>query len=211
MARRETGRVSCRVRRWQSDLRHRSFWRTCDERVQIEKLDMLEFDTPEIDEFWEEACAYLGISENSRHCALTFAEPNRETDVAEWIDPIADNAVNRMKRGTAHLAMQFEKDDIPMRQVGDYWIVLKCDGSPQCVVQIIGIEILPFNKVGPIFAASEGDGDLSLRYWRQGHMAQFKDQCKRWDVAWCEDYPVVCESFITVYRPGDTVPPSFPD
>ena len=65
-----------------------------------------------------------------------------------------------------------------MRQVGDYWIVLKCDGSPQCVVQIIGIEILPFNKVGPIFAASEGDGDLSLRYWRQGHMAQFKDQCK---------------------------------
>ena len=43
---------------------------------------MLAFDTPEIDEFWKEACAYLGVSEDSRHCALTFAESNKETDAA---------------------------------------------------------------------------------------------------------------------------------
>ena len=164
---------------------------------------MLTFDTPEISSFWKQACAAMGISDESPHCAHTFAEPNRSTDAKKWIDPIADNAVNRMKRGTAHLEMQFELDGIPMRDIGDYWIVLKCDGSPQCVVQIIAIETQPFNRVGPVFAASEGDDDLSLRYWRQGHKAQFLDQCDRWGVAWSEDYPVVCESFVTVYRPCD--------
>ena len=34
-------------------------------------------------------------------------------------------------------------------------------------------------------------------------MEQFLDQCERWGVEWSEDYPVVCESFVTVYRPGD--------
>jgi uncharacterized protein YhfF len=164
---------------------------------------MLSFHTPEIDLFWKQACAALGVSEASSHWALTFAEPNNDTDTEEWIDPIADNAVNRIKRGTAHLKMQFELDDVLMREVGDYWVVLKCDGSPQCVVQIIAIEIHPFNEVGPVFAASEGDDDLSLRYWREAHRRYFTEQCERWGVEWCEDYPVVCESFVTVYRPTD--------
>ena len=34
-------------------------------------------------------------------------------------------------------------------------------------------------------------------------MEQFPDQCKRWGVEWSEDYAVVCENFVTVYRPGD--------
>ncbi len=30
-------------------------------------------------------------------------------------------------------------------------------------------------------------------------MAQFKSQSNWWGMEWREDYPVVCESFITVY------------
>ena len=163
---------------------------------------MLAYDTTEIAEFWRVAGSSLGLSDDSSRCAYTFAEPNDDPEVVAEIDALAELALAGQKRGTAHLEIQFDKDGIPMRKVGDYWIVLKCDGSPVCVVRIIGIEIVPFNQVGPVFAASEGEGDLSLDYWREGHRAYFEEQCERWGVSWRDDYPVVCESFIVVHRPG---------
>jgi uncharacterized protein YhfF len=120
------------------------------------------------------------------------------------IDDIAEMAVRGLKRGTCHLAMQFEHDKVAMRNVGDYWIVVKTDGTPVCVVQIIAIEILPFNRVGPVFAASEGpeDGGLPTHaHWFALHEEYFREQCDRWSTAYRDDLPVVCESFITVYSP----------
>jgi uncharacterized protein YhfF len=163
---------------------------------------MLGFDTPEIDEFWKDACSSLGIDENTPHCAYTFAEPNGDPKITLEIDDIAALALAGLKRGTAHLELQFEKDDIPLREVGDYWIVLKCDGTPVCVITLIGTNILPFNQVGPVFAASEGPelGLIpSLENWRNGHKEYFIEQCARWGVTFKEDLSVVCESFIKVY------------
>ena len=144
----------------------------------------------------------MGISSVKPHCASTFAEP-RSPDRVAGIDALAQLAHENQKRGTAHLAVQFEHDSIPMRNIGDYWIILKCDGTPICVVQIIGIEITPFDQVGPVFAASEGEGDLSLSYWRDAHIPYYQSQCERWGIAWREDLAVVCESLIAVYRPDD--------
>ena len=163
---------------------------------------MLRFSTPEIDAFWETACSAMGISPDSPHCASTFAEPRSPDRVAD-IDALAQLANENQKRGTAHLAVQFENDGIPMRNIGDYWIVVKCDGTPICVVQIIGIHITPCDQVDPVFAASEGEGDLSLAYWRDAHIPYFQSQCERWGMAWREDLAVVCESFIVVYRPDE--------
>ena len=154
---------------------------------------MIIHESPEIDAFWENACAALDIDEESRHYALPYP------------DAIGALAVQSLKRGTCHQAMQFEIEDVPMRRLGDYWIVVKMDGTPVCVVKIIGINIVPFNQVGPEFAASEGPerGLIpSHENWSYGHRRYFKGQCERWGVPWREDNPVVCESFITVYSPG---------
>jgi len=164
---------------------------------------MLRFDTPLISSFWQSACADLGIPCDSHHCACTFAEPRNPVRI-QAIDALSELALSGQKRGTAHLEMQFREDNIPMREIGDYWIVLKCDGTPMCVVRIIAIEIVPFNQVGPEFAASEGEGDLSRRYWREAHGAYFQAQCDRWGVTWRDDLLVVCENFLTVYRPGNS-------
>lgn len=163
--------------------------------------------SPEIDAFWKDACTALKIDRETRHYALPFAEHDEQTP-KEWleeIDSIGALAVKSLKRGTCHQAMQFEIENVPMRRVGDYWIVVKTDGTPVCVVRIIGINIVPFNQVGPEFAASEGPerGLIpSHENWSHGHREYFKEQCKRWGVPWREDNPVVCESFITVFSPG---------
>ena len=81
------------------------------------------------------------------------------------------------------------------------WIVTTVLGDPLCVVRITNVDIKPFNQVGDVFAASEGEGDLSLEHWRGAHLGYFKQQCLEWDQEWRDDRPVVCESFELVYRP----------
>jgi uncharacterized protein YhfF len=99
------------------------------------------------------------------------------------------------------MRLQFEQENIPMREPGDCWIVTTTDGAPLCVVRMTGVAITPFDQVAVEFAASEGEGDLSVAHWRGAHINYFKSQCERWGVDWRDDQPVVCENFERAYRP----------
>ncbi len=103
------------------------------------------------------------------------------------------------KRGTAHLTSDFETNEIASRQAGDYWIVLNASGDPVCLVRLTRVDVQPFNQVGLEFAASEGEGDLSLEYWRQAHRDYFDKFCAKFGLDWQEDSPVVCESFELIH------------
>lgn len=161
---------------------------------------MLRFDNDETQAFWRDACAATGIDPATTHHAGTIAEPSTP-DRAAFIDVLSGMARDGDKRGTAHMRLQFEQEDILLREAGDCWIVTTTDGEPLCVVRITGVAITPFDQVGEIFAASEGEGDLSVAHWRGAHIDYFKRQCRRWDREWRDDRPVVCESFELVYRP----------
>ncbi len=163
---------------------------------------MLRFDTPTTQAFWEKACTATGIDPATTHHAGTFAEP-RTPDRAAFIDVLAGMAARGQKRGTAHMKLQFEQEAIPMRKPGDCWIVTTTAGEPTCVVQITGVAITPFEDVGEAFAASEGEGDLSVAHWRGAHLQYFKDQCAKWGHVWRDDQPIVCESFELVYGGKD--------
>ncbi|HEY6135555.1 MAG TPA: ASCH domain-containing protein [Rubrivivax sp.] len=52
----------------------------------------------------------------------------------------------------------------------------------------------------PEFAATEGEGDGSLRYWRRAHEAYFARECERIGRVPESHMPVVCERFDVVYR-----------
>lgn len=167
---------------------------------------MLFFDTPETDAFWREACTAAGIDPATTHHAGTFAEPVEEDElpIAEQvaiIEQLSGLARDGAKRGTTHMRLHFEQEAIRMREPGDCWVVTTMAGEPLCVVRITTVEIMPFDQVGEAFAASEGEGDLSLEYWRHGHLAYFTAQCRHWDKPWRDDQPVVCESFELVHRP----------
>ena len=161
---------------------------------------MLIFDTPETDAFWRRACEATGIDPATPHHAGTFAEPATD-ERATFIDELAGMARDGKKRGTAHMRLHFEHEKIRMRQPGDCWIVTTVAGEPLCVVRITNVDIKPFDQVGEVFAASEGEGDLSVEYWRGAHLDYFRRQCRQWDHEWRDDEPVVCESFDLVHRP----------
>ncbi len=161
---------------------------------------MLFFDTPKTETFWHEACKATGIDPATTYHAGTFAETDDDDHVA-FLDELAGMARDGKKRGTAHMQLHFEHEKIRMREPGDCWIVTTVAGEPLCVVRITNVDIKPFNQVGEVFAASEGEGDLSVAYWRGAHLDYFEGQCRQWGHEWHDDRPVVCESFELVYRP----------
>jgi len=167
---------------------------------------MLFFDTAGTQAFWRQACEVSGIDPATQHHAGTFAEPVEadEMPIEEQvaiIEEISSLARDGKKRGTTHTRLHFEQEAIRMREPGDCWVVTTVAGDPLCVVRITTVEIMPFDQVGEAFAASEGEGDLSLEYWRRGHLGYFKAQCRHWGKAWHDDQPVVCESFELVHLP----------
>ena len=47
-------------------------------------------------------------------------------------------------------------------------------GEPVCVIRVIGLHLLRFSDVTAELARKEGEGDLSLEYWRNEHRRFFQ-------------------------------------
>ena len=58
-----------------------------------------------------------------------------------------------------------------MPEVGGHSIVLGGDGQPICVIRTTEVRVLPFREVDEAFAWDEGEGDRSLAYWLDAHIA----------------------------------------
>ena len=146
--------------------------------------------TAEVEAFWQSVCMAHGLQAADYH-VRTFGDPR----YAEYGDHVTQLAIDRVKRATAHLAMDFERNGVPRRQEGDYWVILWESFKPACVLEIVKVEERPFRDVDEAFAAREGEGDGSLEYWRNCHEEYFKLQLADWGEPWSEDLTVVLESF----------------
>ena len=73
--------------------------------------------------------------------------------------------------GCGSLTSYINEADSPT--IGGYNIILNGAGSPVCVIRTIAMKIIRFCDVDHEIAKKEGEGDLSLEYWREAHHAFF--------------------------------------
>jgi len=88
-------------------------------------------------------------------------------DGQELADELAALVVAGKKTATASLLWEYETDGEATPQAGGYSVITRFEGQPVCILQTTEVRVLPFEQVGPQFAADEGEGDLSLDYWRE--------------------------------------------
>lgn len=81
----------------------------------------------------------------------------------------------------------------PSPGIGAYNIIEDGRGKACCVVRTLGLMLVNFDQVTPEMAAMEGEGDLSLTYWRHAH----KDFFSRAG-SFTPDMPLVFEHFAVV-------------
>ncbi len=121
----------------------------------------------------------------------------------EMADELCALVLAGKKTATATLGWELETEPEEAPQVGGYSVITDFDGNPQCILQTVEVRTLPFDQVDAQFAADEGEGDLSLEYWRQAHWHFFSQMCAELDRQPEPDMPVVCERFRLIFTAKD--------
>ncbi len=105
-------------------------------------------------------------------------------------DELLELVLAGRKTATCGALSDFEAGGEPMPQVGRQDIVLDGKGRPAAVIETVEITIRAFSEVDEDFARAEGEGDLSLTFWREGHEAYFQR-----NGGFSPDMKLVCERF----------------
>jgi uncharacterized protein YhfF len=150
-----------------------------------------------IQPFWNAFQASVGGDVQTR-----FYEAFHFDDNEPSANALAQLVLAGAKRATAGLLWSFEAENRSPPRPGDLSVVTNWQGEPLCVIETRTVTTVPFEEVSDEFAATEGEGDGSLRYWRECHWAYFGRECERIGRAPSLRMPIVCEQFEVIYRPA---------
>jgi uncharacterized protein YhfF len=116
--------------------------------------------------FWAKFQAATGVD-----ATLRFYEAFHFDDNEPSANELARLVLAGTKRATASLVWSLEAEHTPPPKPGDLSVVTDWQGKPLCVIETQAVAIVPFEEVSEEFAAAEGEGDGSLRRWREDHWA----------------------------------------
>ena len=85
-------------------------------------------------------------------------------------------------------------------EAGDFSILLDGSGMPRALLQNDRIAVTPFNQVGEDVARAEGEGDLSLEYWKAEHERVFAEDAKASGAEFDPSGDVITEFFTVLYQ-----------
>ena len=139
---------------------------------------------------WKAFCMTSGVSEDAPYEAWAFGDE---------CDKLADLVKCGIKRGTssAYEIYAIEGEEIPRE--GEYNVILDSSDKAVCVTKTLRVYVTPFSEVDSRHARLEGEGDLSLGYWRRVHERFFTEELHSVGMPFSDTMPVVCEEFELVY------------
>lgn len=114
-------------------------------------------------------------------------------------DALANLVLEGKKKATTSAYDLYDLAEEELPKAGSYDVILDSQDQAICIIEITKVEVLPFNQVSETHAAKEGEGDLSLDYWRQVHWALFSQWMEEEGQEFKEDSKVVLEEFKVVY------------
>lgn len=149
------------------------------------------------EQLWTEYCSKKGIDINTPYEAWSFGEDEEGDDLLRLV-------LAGKKFGTASLYDAYEAEDAldELPKAGDYSVLLNSKNEAVCVIKNYDVYIRKFNEVPPYHAYSEGEGDRSLKYWREVHKEFFEEEAREDGIEFTEESRVVCEKFSLEYTLG---------
>lgn len=142
------------------------------------------------EEMWRDFAAAKGLPEDTPYEAWAFGDD---------ADKLAELALAGIKTATASAYPVYEIEKEPLPRAGEYSVILDSREAAVCVILTESVEVVPYRDVGADHARREGEGDLSLAYWREVHERFFREEMAASGLVFDEDMPVVCERFRRVW------------
>ena len=137
--------------------------------------------------------------EQSDYCGPEPSEPFWFGDSAELSAELVSLVVSGAKTATASLAWEYEYDSEALPVVGQHQALLDWSNTFVGIIRITAVSIVPFSEVSAEYAALEGEGDLSLEFWRDAHWQFFERVCGYIGKVPDKGMPVVCQEFKLEY------------
>ncbi len=113
-------------------------------------------------------------------------------------DACAQLVVEGRKQATAGAFVDLEFYGEELAQVGQYFVITDFEGVAKAVIQITSVKMVRFGDIDEDFARAEGEGDLTLDWWRTAHRAFFERSFDGRGIPVDDELMVVCERFETL-------------
>lgn len=121
-------------------------------------------------------------------------------DSPAMADELLDLVLSGQKTATSSAHAVYLKTKEALPKVDGYSIILDGRGEARCVVKTTRVSVLPFLDVSECDAAKEGEGDLSLAYWREEHETFWRTNLADYGLTFSQEMLVVFEEFQVVYH-----------
>jgi uncharacterized protein YhfF len=151
----------------------------------------------DIENYWHAFLATL--PSNSVYLGKTFIAESFG-DNPELADELGQLVVNGRKTGTCSALWEWEAEGKSIPHPGLITILLDGQDQPMCIIETTEVFVCRFSAVDEEFAQAEGEGDLSLEYWRTAHTNYFSRGLPKIGRKFCETMPVVCERFQVIFK-----------
>jgi uncharacterized protein YhfF len=150
-----------------------------------------------IEAYWQEFLATIP-PDSPYHAKSYIAEG--WGDGPEMADELGALIVDGTKTATCSALWEWEAEGELPPGPGAVTIVLNGVGEPIGIVETTEITVRKYNEVDADFAREEGEGDLSLRYWREAHKNFFSRVLPKIGREFSEEIPLVCERFRLIHK-----------
>ena len=115
-------------------------------------------------------------------------------------DELGNLVLSGRKSATCSAVWSYEAEGEPFPKGGTLWMVLDGRNKPMCIVETIEVTMRAFKEVDEDFARAEGEDDLTLESWREGHKRFFTRTLAPIGRNFSEDMPLICERFRVIYK-----------
>lgn len=112
----------------------------------------------------------------------------------------ADLIARGEKRASCSMEYWYRHEGELMPQVGHLQVVTDWNGNPICIIEITSVSRCQYSEVTAEFAAEEGEGDKSLKWWQDAHWRFFSRECDELGIEPTLDMMLVLERFQVVYK-----------
>jgi len=113
-------------------------------------------------------------------------------DSQELANELATLIIKGIKTASCGSFASYQQEDSAPK-IGSHNIILDGQDVPVCIIRLVAMRLVSFCDVTEEFARKEGEGDLSLEYWRKEHQRFFTREGY-----FSEDMELITEEFEVV-------------
>ncbi len=147
-----------------------------------------------VKQMWEDFCKVNPSVKDEKYTSWHFC------NTQELALKLANLVKIGRKKATSALFESYKVEGEELPKVAQYTVITDINGEALCIIRGKKVEVLKYKDFPAEYAMMEGEGDLSLNYWREVHEEFFREELREYKLGeFHKDIEIVYEEFECVY------------